>query len=180
MSRGLLPGLPSPHPLGECLPALYQRDDLSQRMLAALDEVLAPVFLSLDNLDAYLDPGLAPEDFLDWLGGWLGLAMDDAWPLERRRAIVARAAELYRIRGTPRGLVAYMELLTGGEVEIEESGGAAWSSVPGEPPPGRAEAELVVKVRAADGPAVQAARLDALVAANKPAHVSHRLELTQR
>ena len=85
MSRGHLPDLVSPHPLGERLPALYQEDSFTQRLLAAMDQVLAPVLGSLDSLDAYLDPSLAPEDFLHWLAGWLGFALDESWPLERSK-----------------------------------------------------------------------------------------------
>lgn len=162
--------------MGEHLPALYQQDPFAQRLTGSLDEVLAPIFACLDNLEAYLDPNLAPEDFLHWLAGWVGLLLDDTWPVERRRAFLARAAELYRVRGTPRGLAAYLELLTGGEVEIEESGGAAWSTTPGSALPGRAGFEMVVRVAA--GPdQMSLSRVDALVAAAKPAHVVHRVEV---
>jgi phage tail-like protein len=63
----MIAGLGSPHPLGSGLPALYQEDDLAQRLLAALDEVLAPVISTLDNFDRYLEPSLAPLDFVEWL-----------------------------------------------------------------------------------------------------------------
>ena len=45
-----------PAPIGEQLPALYADDDFAQRFTAGLDTVLAPVFSTLDNLPAYLDP----------------------------------------------------------------------------------------------------------------------------
>ncbi|MGW2874684.1 hypothetical protein ACWDCZ_41715, partial [Kitasatospora sp. NPDC001225] len=67
MTRAAVPGLPSPHPIGELLPALFAEDDFAQRFTAGLDTVLAPVFATLDNLPAYFQPGLAPADFLDWL-----------------------------------------------------------------------------------------------------------------
>ena len=65
--RGLVDGLRSPHPLGGTLPPIYLEDSLTQRITAGLDEVLAPVLNVLDNLDAYLDPALAPSDFYEWL-----------------------------------------------------------------------------------------------------------------
>src|SRR4051812_4883430 len=90
-ARGTVAGLASPHSLAAALPALYQEDDrasthpnMAQRFTSAFDELLAPVFLCLDNVDAYLDPMLAPPDFVDWLAGWLGLDLDENWPLERR------------------------------------------------------------------------------------------------
>jgi len=88
--RGTVAGLRSPHPLGPSLPSLYQDDDFAQRFLSGLDEVLAPVFSTIDNFDAYLDPNLTPDDFLAWLAGWVGIALDDGWDEPRRRAIVAR------------------------------------------------------------------------------------------
>jgi phage tail-like protein len=135
MSRGHVPRLASPHPLGERLPSLYLEDSFVQRLLAALDEVLAPLLGSVDNLDAYLDPGIAPEDFLQWVGGWLGLDLDEAWPLEGRRAAVAAAAALHRVRGTAEGLAAYVRLLTDAEVEIAESGATFYSKTPDAPLP---------------------------------------------
>ena len=130
-ARSLLPGLQSPHPLGRQLPALYQDDGFAQRLTAAFDEALAPVLYVLDSLEAYFDPRLAPDDFLAWLGRWLGLAFDETWPLERRRTFVARAVELYRRRGTLSGLAEELELSTGIAPELSESGGTTWSQTPG-------------------------------------------------
>ena len=177
MSRAHVPGLVSPHPLGERLPSMYLEDSLVQRLTAALDEVLAPIFSSLDNLGAYLDPDLAPDDFLQWLGGWVGMALDESWPVERRRAVLAQAVDLYRVRGTVLGLEAHLRLLTGAEVEIQETGGTAWSTSADAEPPGSPHFALQVRVRAAGAAGLDAARLDALVTAAKPAHVVHRVEL---
>ena len=170
-------GLPSAHPLGERLPAIYQEDGLLQRLLGALDEVLAPVFASLDNLDAYFDPDLAPEDFLQWLGTWVGMTIDESWPLERRRAALRQAVRLYRARGTAAGLAAHLRLLGAGDVEIMESGGTAYSTSADPPLPGAPGFQLVVRLRVPRGGVVDAARVDALVAAAKPAHVVHRVEV---
>ncbi|NEC21477.1 phage tail protein, partial [Streptomyces parvus] len=89
MTRAAVPGLPSRYPIGELLPALYADDDLAQRFTAGLDTVLAPVLSTLDNLPAYVDPALAPADFLPWLASWVGVEADPAWPVELRRAVVA-------------------------------------------------------------------------------------------
>ncbi len=92
--RGLVPGLLSPHPIGDRLPALYQDDDLVQRFAAGLDDVLAPVLATLDSSEAYIDPRLAPLDFVVWLSQWVGVELDGTWAPARQRALVARAAEL--------------------------------------------------------------------------------------
>jgi phage tail-like protein len=177
--RALIPGLPSPHPLGPTLPAIYQEDGFTQRMLGGLDEVLAPILATLDSFDAYLDPSLTPPDFLPWLAGWVGLALDDTWDEARRREAVARAVELYRVRGTAVGLAAQVQLQTGGSVEIVENGASSWSVDPGGDLPGSAEPLLVVRVTVPDPKAVDGARLDALVASAKPAHVLHRIEIAK-
>jgi len=169
--------LVSPHPLGGYLPALYQEDEFAQRWMSGLDGVLAPIFSSIDNFDAYLDPNLAPADFLDWLATWMGLVADETWPVERRRAFVSSASELYRMRGTARGLAAHVQIFSGGEVEIVEHGASAWSATNGAPLPGSSGFDIVVRVEVADPSTVDVAKLDALVAAAKPAHLTHKIEV---
>lgn len=71
--RGVLPDLPSPVPLLHRLPGVLQEDDFLQRFLGAFDSGFAPVVATLDSLHAYVDPHLAPADFLDWLSGWVGV-----------------------------------------------------------------------------------------------------------
>jgi len=177
--RAGLSDLASPHPLGPTLPAIYQDDDFAQRMLDAFDQVVAPIYSTLDNFEAYLDPWLAPEDFLAWLAGWVGIALDDSWDEARKRRVVARAVELYRMRGTAVGLAGQVEIQTGGRVEIVENGATGWSVDPGGDLPGSPEPLVVVRVTVPDPKAVDAGRLDALVAAAKPAHVMHRIELVK-
>jgi phage tail-like protein len=179
MSRGLVPGLATPHPIGPTLPGIFQGDDFAGRLVAAFDEVLAPVFVTLDDFPAYLDPGLAPEDFLDWLGGWVGADLDHTWPLDRRRALAASAVELFRMRGTASGLAAHAAIFTGGDVEIIESGAAGFSSVPNASIPGDPSPNLLVRVTVTDPATVSMPRLEALIASAKPAHVPHRIEVVK-
>jgi len=178
--RGLVEGLASPHPLGSLLPALYQEDLFAQRFTAGLDDVVAPAISVLDNLPSYLDPELAPVDFLQWLAGWVGIALDENWPLARQRQLVAQAGDLYRSRGTAHGLRQHIELFTGSTPQIEESGGTAWSPTPGGPPPGRAVTELVVRVEESPRHPVDRRRLESIVRDAKPAAVAHRIEVTRR
>lgn len=181
--RGTLDGeaLASPHPIGALLPGLYEDDDLVQRFTLALDTVLAPVFGTLDSGDAYLDPLLAPLDFVRWLAQWVGVDLDASWPEARQRRLVARGAELYAWRGTVRGLAELIETTTGLAAEIDDSGGVAWTSsaAPASTLPGTRSPALVVRVRVPAGDQVDTARLDALVAGAKPAHVRHRLEMLE-
>ena len=173
--RGTAPGLASPHPLGDTLPGLYADDSFTQRLCQALDEALAPVFATLDCFPAYLDPGTAPPDLLEWLAGWVGMVVDPV-STARNRQLVAAAARLYMGRGTPSAIKTIFELATGRTPEIEESGGSAWSHDPDGALPGRPEPEVVVRLRTAD-PRGDGPRLTALIAAFTPAHVLWRLEL---
>jgi phage tail-like protein len=173
--RAAVPGLGTPYPLGTLLPAVYQEDPATMRWTEGLDDVLAPVISTLDCVGAYIDPMLAPDDFVHWLAGWFNAVVDENWPLRRQREAVARSVALYRQSGTVAGLRALIEVATGAAVEVTDSGGVAWSQQPNGPLPGREEPSVEVRVRApADGPADLKA-IDNLVAAAKPAHVAHRV-----
>ena len=181
--RGTVDDLATPHPLGHLLPALYHDNDIAQRFTGALDVLLAPVLATLDSSHAYVDPLLAPLDFVDWLAEWVGVELDASWPEDRQRALVARAADLFAWRGTVRGVSEAVAIYTGVVPEVLESGATAWTGTP--PPsgalPGAPAGELVVRVTVPPGEAgsVDPARLDRLVAAAKPAHIAHRVEIYQ-
>ncbi|GGN22216.1 phage tail protein [Lentzea pudingi] len=176
--RNAVDDLLSPHPLGERMPAVYTDDDFTQRFTQALDEVLAPVFTVLDCFAAYLDPRLAPEDFVDWLAGWVALDLDENWSSAQRRELVARAVRLHRFRGTRRGLAEHVWLLTGGRVDIADSGGTATSATPNGPVPGGSPAHVLVRVRVERPDAVDRARITAAVRRMVPAHVATTIEVT--
>lgn len=179
--RGLVAGLPSPHPMGRRLPAVYQEEDpFTMRLTEALDEVLSPVLSTLDNLPAYVDPKLTPEDFLDWLASWVAFDLDESWDGDRRRRGIVQAVDLLRRRGTAAGLAEEVRLVTGAEVEVVENGGTAWSLDPMSPLVGSPTPTLFVRVTADDPATVDADRLEAIVQAAKPAHVAHRIEIVAR
>lgn len=177
--RGLVADLATPHSIRDALPALYREDEFAERFVGAMDELFAPVFTSIDCFTAYLDPGLAPDDFLEWLAGWVGVSLDQTWPLERRRRMVASAVELYRRRGTVAGLAAQLEIFTGGVVTITESGGVAWSATPGSALPGDSTPCLIVRVAVPDPRSIAMARLEALVSSAKPAHMPHQIQVVE-
>ncbi|SOD85971.1 phage tail protein [Streptomyces sp. Ag109_G2-15] len=181
MSRAAVPGLPSRYPIGEQLPALYADDDFAQRFTAGLDTVLAPVFATLDNLPAYLDPRVTPTDFLAWLASWVGVADDPQWPVELRREAVVRAVELHRWRGTRRGLIEALHLALGVHAEVTGDGGATWSSTAGAELPPDPGAEILVRVWPArearvDVVGVDMVRVREIVRAMCPVHMAFRVE----
>jgi phage tail-like protein len=156
---------------------MLQSDPVVQELADAFDQALAPVLSVLDNFHSYLDPMLTPPDFLDWLAGWLAQPLDETWALERRRELVARAVELNRVRGTRAALAEQVRIYTGGEVEISDSGGSTYSTTGGGQLPGSAGFTCVVRVRVPDPKSVNLQRLSALVAAAKPAHIAHEIEV---
>ncbi|GHC56042.1 phage tail protein [Streptomyces flavofungini] len=176
--RGSVDGLGSSAPLGMMLPAVFADDDLAQRFVGGIDDVLAPILNVLDCLDSYFDPALTPIDFAQWLSTWVGAETDGTEPEARLRAAVAAAAVLHRVRGTRRGLSEAVRLAFGAEPEITESGGATWSARPRGPVPGAPRPHLHVTLRLPDPTPADTHRLDTLVAAARPAHMPYTVTVT--
>jgi Phage tail protein (Tail_P2_I) len=70
------------------------------------------------------DERRAPEEFLDWLAGWVALALQPGWEVEEKRRLLARIVPLYAKRGTKEGmedfLSTYTGLQIGNGVEVRE------------------------------------------------------------
>jgi phage tail-like protein len=178
--------LVSPHPLMQFLPAIYgQRPEgpdvkLLPALLESWDEWLAPVFVSLDSLEAYFDPKLAPPAFIDWLGRWVGLEPTQRWPLGHRRARISNAVQLFLWWGTKLGIAHYVATFTGisvERIEVLDTGGVDVSLEPNVDLSWTSEARLVVRVTVEDQDSVDLDRLNDIVAAAKPAHVLHNVEV---
>lgn len=153
-----MPGLPTRHPLGRALPALYQEDPFTQRFLGGLDEVLAPVLAVLDCLDAHVDPRTAPLDLVRWVGSWLGVDVDPAWPADKQRTVVRAAVRVHAGRGTAAALEEWLLLVHGLHADVVETGGVSVSEVPGGALPGRPEPKVVVRLKGATPEQVEQAR----------------------
>jgi len=80
---------------------------------------------------------------------------------------------MHRHRGTVHGLAEAVRLGFGIEPRIRESGGMAWSARPLGPLPGDPVPHLEVRLTAEQARSVDLARLQALVAAVRPAHVPY-------
>jgi len=177
--RDRVEGLVSPCPLGDTLPALYLSDFFAQQVCESCDDVLAPIFATVDCLPAYLDPGTTAEDMLDWLAGWIGLTIDGHVAAARKRELIAAGAALLPWRGTPRCVREAVRAAFDSETEIVESGGVTWSTKP-DTQPGAAVPDLLVRIITDNPDAIDRRRLDAVVRAVKPAHVPHRVEVVSR
>lgn len=102
------------------LPSLYTRDELMGRFLMLFESFQAPVSQQIRQIPYYFDPTVTPADMLPWLASWLDLTLDPEWPESRRRALLKSARRLYQKRGTATGLREYLEIYTGGQVQIIE------------------------------------------------------------
>jgi phage tail-like protein len=115
--------------LYDSLPAEYRSGDEAlflYRMLSLFGDVLAGVEDSVDGIHDRLSPERAPPEFLPWLSSWVALVLDETWPVEKRRQLIREALELYRWRGTIRGLRSFVEIYTGLTPEIVEQFKACW------------------------------------------------------
>src|SRR5262249_53693825 len=74
----------------------------------------------ISHVAAFLDPLLTPEEFLPWLSGWAALGARRDLSTETQRKLLAQIVPLYWWRGTKKGVEELLELITGGDVTINE------------------------------------------------------------
>lgn len=152
------------------VPALFHEDPLFLELCAAIDELLSPVVTALDCFAAYLDPRLAPEDFLGWLGSLVGAEPGASGSF---RALIAGAVRSYHVRGTPDGLRAAVAAATGvpaAQIRVTECGAVIWSQSPGlaEAPPFDPVVEIALPAPAGQDPDAVAARARAAAGPSLP------------
>lgn len=127
------------------LPAIYQENDLSVRFVGSLEPLLDPIVALLDCLPAHVDPDLAPEDVLALMARWLGLEVDEAWPIERKRELVRRGDELARRHGTRAGLELTLRIaFPDHPLRVEDTGQVTWEGRKDAKKPDRSGAGFVV------------------------------------
>jgi phage tail-like protein len=120
------------------LPAVFGAEptsaDFTDRFLAIFDTTLRGIEATLDHQHELFDPrsapakplGSGPADFLSWLGGWIGVALDPRLPIVRRRALLGNAGQLAHLRGTREGLWRQLLVYLG----LKESAAGAWRPPP--------------------------------------------------
>jgi phage tail-like protein len=134
----------------DSLPAVFQEDrpagapNFLGRFLLGFEAVLLgsgePQHRGLEETIAriytYFEPGATlgegertPPEFLPWLAGWVALTLREDWDEPRQRDLIAKAALLYRLRGTKRGVEEFLRIYTGNftarGVSVDELG-TAW------------------------------------------------------
>jgi phage tail-like protein len=110
----------------ENLPAIYRRSDAAGRNLVrdlcfVFEHMFDSVDINLVDGWRFYDPYVTPLEFLNWLSRWTAFTLDLDWPEAQKRALIKRAVDLYRIRGTRRGLALFLRLFSDHEPDIEEN-----------------------------------------------------------
>jgi phage tail-like protein len=168
------------------LPAIYRDDEFVGQLLLLFESILSPIERSVENMAIYFDPLMTPEHFLAWLASWLDLSLDPTWPEYRRRELITHAAELYRWRGTRKGLIDYISIYAGIEPEIYEY-------TPGmmldEDTRMGSDAQLgsgidwyhfTVILPIDKGSKIEDSKIRSIIEAQKPAHSTYTLRFRQR
>jgi phage tail-like protein len=95
------------------LPAIYEevarkKDSPLRALLLISGSLFSNIEQIINEIDEYFDPSRAPfqvkRDFLSWLASWLALTLDEGWSEKKKRYFVRNAAQIYRNRGTTKGL----------------------------------------------------------------------------
>lgn len=117
------------------LPVAMTEDDFLVRYLTIMQRISNSVMEQVDGLEHRFDPAVAPDSMVRTMGSWLGVDwIDSSLDPRLQREIVRTYAELIQWRGTTFGLRRLLEVLTGGEVEVRDTGGVfAEGEAPGGP-----------------------------------------------
>ncbi|MEP7200610.1 MAG: phage tail protein [Chloroflexota bacterium] len=147
------------------LPSIYADEPFLGQFLNIFDMIWLPLERQMDQLYAYFDPRLTPTEFLPWLSTWVDLVLDENWPEDRRRALILRAADLYRRRGTKGALRDYLAIYMDTTPDISEDG------ADGNP------FHFTVTFRVADPAAIDQDRIKRIIEEEKPAHTTYTLRV---
>lgn len=106
------------------LPKVFSREEQAaeflRRYLALFDGFLGELDGRATARHVLLDAAATPAEALAWLAGFVGLILDERWPVPVQRAILAQAAWLFRFRGTVPGLRRFLDLYVGNNVILIE------------------------------------------------------------
>lgn len=191
------------HPLSrlvEMLPALYRSpgngfaehggavDDTPflSRFLLGFQDFLDALNRALGELHTLYGAYSTPSDFIRWLGTWVALVLDENWPEVKRRRLIAEAVQLYRWRGTRRGLCRYLEIYTGHSPEVNDRPfrgmrlGAAKLGEPGAKLGDVPDHTFVITIAVPEPGSVNIQAVRDIIDAEKPAHTAYRLRIVSR
>src|SRR5262245_60631518 len=106
------------------LPMGMIEDGFFARFVGIFQEVATTLRDDVDNLENVVDVTVAPDPVVRWMGTWLAVgAIDPSLTDSLQRRIVRECAKILAWRGTKRGMVALLELMSLGPATVEDSGG---------------------------------------------------------
>lgn len=115
--------------LREYLPAVYREDEgsawLMDRYLANVEGLLTEVEGRIAAAQLLFDAHTVPADFLEWLAGWMGATLDEAWTERKKRVFLANSMSMFAGRGTRAGLIRALRLALEEEVDPALFGGGS-------------------------------------------------------
>jgi phage tail-like protein len=158
-----------------------------ERFLLGFEDAMRPLQRTLDRLDTLFGPYSTPSEFLLWLGAWLCVPVDENWTEMQRRSLIREAVQLYRWRGTKKGLSRYLQIYTGVVPEINDQPvqgmrlgpdtklGAATTML-GDVP----AHTFVVTIAAPDPTVLNEQVIHDIITYEKPAHTAYALRIVRR
>lgn len=110
------------------LPAVMAKDPFINRFTGIFQEIATGVREEANSVPEYVNIGLAPHEFVRWVGSWTGLPVqidygDEDVAGERVKTMVRSSGMLYRRRGTRGGLEGLISAVTGQEATVSDTGG---------------------------------------------------------
>jgi P2-related tail formation protein len=144
----------------------------------------------LGGIERFWDPGLreggttlapeqrAPADFLPWLARWVAIALRDDMSEPQRRELIARAASLYRKRGTRQGLEQLLAIQSSLRATITDASTPPRSGAPDVSGKGPHFFHVQVSLSSVESIARQRAILMQILDAEKPAHTTYELDVS--
>ena len=157
------------------------------RYLSGFEDFYNPLNRTLDAMDRLFGAFSTPPDFLLWLGGWVCARFDSNWPEIKRRKLVADSVDLYRWRGTKRGLSHFIELYTGFVPTIDDQpvSGMRLGKTAKLGDPGTKLGDIrphcfVVTVAVPNPKLINEQILHDIIRYEKPAHTAYSLRIVQK
>jgi phage tail-like protein len=96
------------------LPAVYQDNASSasflDRYLANPEGFFTVLEGRIQQVQELFDARTVPDEYLEWLAGWLGISFDFTWTNATRRFFLENAPRFFQTRGTPDGMVRMIRL----------------------------------------------------------------------
>lgn len=166
--------------LMDYLPDLFHDDLFLSRFLLIFQSILDPIEGVVDQTHLYVDPDQTPPDLLEWLAGWVAMELDADLDEATKRELTRRAVELWRWKGTRRGMTEELKLRTEARplivenfdgLRVGQDAALGLNTHLGQHREGCVTVTLAASERATNR--LDLGRADALVAAAKPAHVGH-------